>query len=171
MGESGYQAIVKGVLVQDGRVLLVRGERADWELPGGRIEPGETPEECVVREIAKATGLRVDVAQILDSRVDRAAAAQDMFIVTYGCVPGPDPVPVLDREHNRVAEHEVPGLAMPPGDRRSVTAWFDRLRATGPQPRKPPADRTWLTVADQSRPDRERPLADGHGHSRRSRRS
>jgi ADP-ribose pyrophosphatase YjhB (NUDIX family) len=50
---GGYPVSVKGVVVRDGRVLLLRNDRAEWELPGGRLEPGETPPQCVVREIAE----------------------------------------------------------------------------------------------------------------------
>ena len=32
---------IKGVLIEDGRVLLLENEREEWELPGGRPEPGE----------------------------------------------------------------------------------------------------------------------------------
>jgi len=42
VAESGYPVSVKGVLVRNDRVLLVHNERDEWELPGGRIEPGET---------------------------------------------------------------------------------------------------------------------------------
>jgi ADP-ribose pyrophosphatase YjhB (NUDIX family) len=38
---------IKGVVLRDERVLLLKNERQEWELPGGRIEIGETPEECV----------------------------------------------------------------------------------------------------------------------------
>jgi mutator protein MutT len=49
-------------LVQNERdeVLLVR--RADdgrWAMPGGWVDPGETPEQAVVREVAEETGLQV----------------------------------------------------------------------------------------------------------------
>jgi hypothetical protein len=33
------QVSVKGVIVRAGRVLLLKNERDEWELPGGRIEP------------------------------------------------------------------------------------------------------------------------------------
>ena len=45
VAESGYPVSIKGVLIRDGRVLLVHNERDEWELPGGRIEPGEAPEQ------------------------------------------------------------------------------------------------------------------------------
>lgn len=33
-----YPVSIKGVVVRDGRVLLLKNERDEWELPGGRIE-------------------------------------------------------------------------------------------------------------------------------------
>lgn len=138
MAEPVYPVSIKGVLVRDGRVLLARNDREEWELPGGRIEPEETPEECVAREIAEETGLRVAVAEILDSWVYHIAVAnKDVFIVTYGCTTDSAQAPVLSHEHKRLGEfgeHEVPGLTMPDGYKRSIAAWFDRLRtlqATG----------------------------------------
>jgi ADP-ribose pyrophosphatase YjhB (NUDIX family) len=56
---QAYPVSVKGVVVRDGRVLLLHNERGEWELPGGRLEIGETPEQCVVREIAEETGWAV----------------------------------------------------------------------------------------------------------------
>ncbi|WP_027932178.1 NUDIX hydrolase [Amycolatopsis thermoflava] len=136
MTKPGYPVSIKGVLVRDGRVLLVRNERAEWELPGGRIEPGETPEQCVAREIAEETGLSVTVAEILDAWVYHiAVASKDVFIVTYGCTTSSGSAPVLSAEHNRIgefSEHEVPALRMPEGYKRSIATWFDRLRVGRP---------------------------------------
>jgi ADP-ribose pyrophosphatase len=47
----------------DPRILLLRQFRhaADgyiWEIPAGRLDPGETPEECARRELAEETGMR-----------------------------------------------------------------------------------------------------------------
>ena len=63
-----------GVLIDDSssqRRLLVARRKGDtvlggfWEFPGGKIESGETAEQCVVREFAEELGLTVAVAQPL----------------------------------------------------------------------------------------------------------
>jgi 8-oxo-dGTP diphosphatase len=55
------QACVGAVAVLDERLLLIRrghGPAAgEWSIPGGRLEPGETLAEAVVREVAEETGL------------------------------------------------------------------------------------------------------------------
>ena len=54
-----FPVSVKGVAVQDERVLLLENERAEWELPGGKLELGEDPLACVVREISEEAGWQV----------------------------------------------------------------------------------------------------------------
>jgi len=54
-----------GAIIRDGagRLLLIqRGHepgRGLWSLPGGRVEPGESDEQAVVREVREETGLTV----------------------------------------------------------------------------------------------------------------
>jgi len=52
-----FPVSVKGVAVQDGRLLLLENERAEWELPGGKLEIGEDPPACLVREIGVIAAL------------------------------------------------------------------------------------------------------------------
>lgn len=136
MAEAGYPVSIKGVLIRDDRVLLVHNERDEWELPGGRIEPGETPEQTVAREITEESGLPVEVSDILDAWMYHIDVAdKDVFIVTYGCTTTSTVAPVLSHEHSRIgefAEDEVSGLRMPEGYKRSIATWFDLLRARQP---------------------------------------
>jgi 8-oxo-dGTP diphosphatase len=47
------------------RVLLVRRlDTGDWELPGGRVDPGESAVDALVREVEEETGLVVDARRV-----------------------------------------------------------------------------------------------------------
>ena len=55
------------VFDERGRVLLVL-ERDEWSYPGGRLEPGETPEQAAVREAQEEAGIEVELGQLLCTR-------------------------------------------------------------------------------------------------------
>jgi len=51
----------------DGRVLIAKRPQGKqlaglWEFPGGKVEPGETPEACLIRELSEELGIEVNAA-------------------------------------------------------------------------------------------------------------
>lgn len=133
-GGHAFPVSVKGVAIQDGRVLLLENERGEWELPGGKLELGEDPHECVVREITEETGWQVTAGPVLDCWQYHIQEDRDVVIVTYGCHFAGDQPPVVSTEHKQgrlFALADVPGVDMPTGYKRSVTDWFARLDSAG----------------------------------------
>ncbi len=65
-----------GAIVTDGQGRLLMIKRGHdpgaglWSIPGGRIEPGETDAEALVREMIEETGLTVEVGRLI-GRVQR----------------------------------------------------------------------------------------------------
>jgi 8-oxo-dGTP pyrophosphatase MutT (NUDIX family) len=83
---TSWPVSVKAVLFDDqGRVLLARNERAEWELPGGRLEPGESLEECVCREVAEETGLSCTVSAALPPFVFEVIQGRHVVIIPFSC--------------------------------------------------------------------------------------
>jgi len=125
-----FPVSVKGVLVRDGRVLLLKNERDEWELPGGKLELGEEPAACVAREIAEETGLNVTTGPILDAWQYHIGEGRDVLIITYGCHLDGGQRPTVSEEHSEIGSFalaDVADLTMPAGYKRSIQSWFARL--------------------------------------------
>jgi len=116
--------------VQGGKVLLLRNERDEWELPGGKLEVGEDPADCVVREITEESGWQVTAGPFLGCWQYAIGEGSHVVIVTYGCHVQSTNPPVVSHEHKQAglfAPDAVLGLVMPDGYKRSIATWFSRL--------------------------------------------
>lgn len=122
---------IKGVLLVEGNVVLVRNHRNEWELPGGRMDPGETLEQTLVREFEEELSIRVEAQGIIDSYLFEVIPSEQVFIVTYGCRLLGKFVPVVSEEHTEFGLHEPADLgriAVPAGYARSIHAWSAHVR-------------------------------------------
>ncbi|REF35542.1 ADP-ribose pyrophosphatase YjhB (NUDIX family) [Thermasporomyces composti] len=123
-----------GAVVKDasGRMLMVRRGRPPgmglWSLPGGRVEPGESDEDAVVREVWEETGLAVTVGRLLGTAQIPTADGDIQVVRDYECaVVDPsrsDPRPGDDAADARwVTLEEVRRLPTSPGLLDALTRW------------------------------------------------
>lgn len=80
---------VKGIVFDEGKVWLRKNEREEWELPGGKLDEGEQPEEAVVREMKEELGFDVQVKTVVQTYLYTIEKSIDetkgVFVVSYLC--------------------------------------------------------------------------------------
>jgi len=107
---------------EEGRILLLRHtyrRRKPWGIPGGGLQPGETLEECLRREIEEEAGIKVEVERLLS-----AGAHLDRKLVEtiFACKPLPGETLACFKPNAEIAEarffhpHDFPE-GIPPGMR------------------------------------------------------
>ena len=102
--------------------MLLLNERDEWELPGGRIEPGESTAIALVREIFEELRIEVKVAGPLDSYVFEVIPTRHVIISTYSCEATGPFRPALSLEHRELGLFAPEALPanLPSGYRRSI---------------------------------------------------
>ncbi|WP_050478719.1 NUDIX hydrolase [Herbaspirillum rhizosphaerae] len=118
-----YPVSIKGVLhTPDGEVVLLLNEREEWELPGGRIEAGESSAECLAREIREELNLEVVVGALLDTYLFEVIPSRHVFIATYNCTLTGPFTPSVSHEHKRIGLFAPDALPanLPDGYRQSI---------------------------------------------------
>jgi 8-oxo-dGTP diphosphatase len=70
VGKPETVAVSQAVILSENRILLaVRRDLRGWELPGGHLEPGELPEEGLIREVHEETGHDVAIERLVGTYV------------------------------------------------------------------------------------------------------
>jgi len=126
--------IVSAAVIWDGgEVLLTRRRRGAhlegyWEFPGGKVEPGEDPEDAPVRECLEECAIDVEVIDILDVTFHRYED-KDVLLLFYECRLG-ERRQVRDLGvdgHRWCAPSEIASFPLPPPDDGVVR----KIRARG----------------------------------------
>jgi len=117
---------VKGVLLFGDKALLLRNERGEWELPGGRMDAGETQPQALIREFREELSIDIEPVDLIDSYEFEVIPAVRVRIVSYGCRLRGEFAPKLSAEHAAFGLHgpdELARLPLPEGYRRSIESW------------------------------------------------
>jgi 8-oxo-dGTP diphosphatase len=64
--------VTAAVIEKDGKILIARRKKSDrmggkWEFPGGKLGPGETPEECLKRELKEELDIEAEIGEFICS--------------------------------------------------------------------------------------------------------
>jgi mutator protein MutT len=130
-GYFEYQLPVslKAVINWNGRLPLLRNERDEWELPGGKLEPGEEPATCLAREIREELAWDVAVGEPFHTWVYRVFPDRHVFVLTFLATYDGDAAPVYSHEHKElvsVTPDDAVSLDMPEGYRTAIRQAVDR---------------------------------------------
>jgi mutator protein MutT len=117
--------VAAALIVRDGQVLITR--RRDgahlggfWEFPGGKRNPGETFEACLIREIGEEVGLTVAVHEQVATAEHRGPDGS-VRLRFYRCtIVAGDPQPLGCDAWRWVGPAEIAGYPFPPADRPLV---------------------------------------------------
>lgn len=117
-----YPLIVTAAVIEhDGLILLTR-RKPDapypllWEFPGGKLEPDEHPEDCIVRELREELAMEVAVEGIYDVMYHRYPE-RTVMILAYRCTWTGGELQELDvAGHRWVAPADVPTFDLLPAD-------------------------------------------------------
>jgi mutator protein MutT len=82
--------VCAAVIEKDGLVMAARRKKGShlagfWEFPGGKIEPGETPEECLARELDEELGITADIGAYIGESIH--AYSKKIIRLLAFCVP------------------------------------------------------------------------------------
>ena len=128
--------VVAAALVDgEGRILLQqrapdRAMAGLWEFPGGKVEPGETPEAALVREIEEELGIGLDRAELVPACFASAPVGGcHMVLLLYLCrIWSGEPRPLDASALKWARPAEMVAAEMPPADRPLIAALEALLR-------------------------------------------
>ena len=118
---------VVGAIIKDGDRYLV-GQRAAnksqgglWEFMGGKIEPGETPEQALARECREELDLEIENEHIIDS-VIHEYPEKTIRLTLISCSPKSGSIPkALEHQQIRwVTREEMDELIFAPADKELI---------------------------------------------------
>ncbi|MBF0157408.1 MAG: (deoxy)nucleoside triphosphate pyrophosphohydrolase [Magnetococcales bacterium] len=134
-GSATPLLLVVAALLQDeqGRVLLTQRRPGShlaltWEFPGGKVEPGETPEEALVRELAEELGIVVATEDLspwgfASHPYERFHLLMPLFSCRHF---SGEPQPLGVHDLKWFARKSLAGLDLPPADRPLVARLIEQ---------------------------------------------
>ena len=116
-----YVDVTAAIISREGEILIARRSsgprRGLWEFPGGKLEAGETREECLAREIREELGLEIVVGSHFLT-VEQEYPDMKIRLHCFSCTTGGSPAEMTDHHEVRwVKLAELGEFNFPAADR------------------------------------------------------
>ena len=110
-----FPVSIKAIIIDNNRVLCLKNERNEWDLPGGKIDFYEDIEECLLREVKEETNLNIKNLKILKP-LNIKFNDVTVLILLYSAEISCDSSVTISFEHseyNFFSKSEIENLIMP----------------------------------------------------------
>ena len=112
--------VVAAVIERDSRYLITRRLEGThlaglWEFPGGKLLPGEQPEDALRRELKEELGVEVAVGELIQM-VDWAYPEKSVRLLFFRCALAGEPTPLEGQEMRWVAAADLRSYNFPDAD-------------------------------------------------------
>jgi len=112
--------VTAAIIERDGRFLMARRLKGThleglWEFPGGKIEPGESLEACLARELDEELGVPCRVGR-LRLATTHEYPGRRVELHFFDCEIDGEPRPLLGQELRWVSASELASLPLPEAD-------------------------------------------------------
>jgi mutator protein MutT len=116
--------VTAAVIERDGRFLVTRRQdgvhlAGAWEFPGGKCDPGETLEACMVRELREELAVSAVVGEEIFATT-HAYPDRTVELHFLQCTLRGEPVPQQGQSMQWVARHQLTALEFPPADEELI---------------------------------------------------
>ena len=118
--------VTAAILIKEGRILAAQRREGDarggtWELPGGKIEPGESAPACLARELQEELGIQIQVGQHLIT-VDHAYPEFFIHLHAFCCeIARGEPQAKEHQALRWLLPHELEQVDWSPADRPIIS--------------------------------------------------
>jgi 8-oxo-dGTP diphosphatase len=126
--------VVAAVIEHDGRYLITQRNASAvlpllWEFPGGKVEPGETDEIALAREVVGRIGVEVAIGSKLGEHI-HDYARYEVHMVMFSCTlpEGAVPYPATVADLRWVTSREFLDYEFPPADETTMSRLLGLMR-------------------------------------------
>ncbi|HAM73865.1 MAG TPA: 8-oxo-dGTP diphosphatase MutT [Verrucomicrobiales bacterium] len=122
--------VAAGLVFREGRLLISRRPEGAhlagmWEFPGGKLEPGESHQDCLARELLEELGIEVSVGELIEEIV-HVYPEKTVRLRFFRCgLAANEPRPIGCAAVEWIGAEELDSYVFPPADARLL----ERLRA------------------------------------------